>query len=145
MTCSQGAGRSTWDLDWENRRGVPEEATSPSRTGTPKECQEILRKTGRGGQLPGRNVSGLGQPAGIGPDGLMAFAAGDMGIGQGPVRRVRSTGAEMGNRWQKELAVEMLERAHRALFDNTPVRRLCPLPTPGGALLQFSATLPWYI
>ena len=45
----------------------------------------VLREAGQGGQLPGRNVPGLCQPAGPGLGGQAAVSAGELDLGQRPV------------------------------------------------------------
>ena len=56
----------------------------------------VLRETGQGGQLPGRNVPGLRQPAGTGPGGQAALSAGELDRGHRPVPGGRGAGGEAG-------------------------------------------------
>ena len=56
----------------------------------------VLRQTGQGGQLPGRNVPDLRQPAGTGPGGQTALSAGKLDLGQRPVRCAGCAGGEAG-------------------------------------------------
>ena len=56
----------------------------------------VLRPAGQGGQLPGRNVPGLRQPAGSGPGGQRALSAGELDRGPRPVPGGRGAGAEAG-------------------------------------------------
>ena len=60
----------------------------------------VLRTIGQGGQLPGRNVSGLCQPLGPGVGGQAAVPAGELDLGPRPVRGGRGAG------WETRLPVE---------------------------------------
>ena len=68
--CGVGAGRQRLPEAGQEVRG-----SGPS----------VLRETGQGGQLPGRNVPGLCQPAGTGLGGQRALSAGKLDLGQRPV------------------------------------------------------------
>ena len=48
-------------------------------------ARQYCGRLGKGGQLPGRNVPGLRQPAGPGPGGQTALSAGELDLGQRPV------------------------------------------------------------
>ena len=58
--------KSTWDPDWGTLRGCGcwTAATSPTGQEVSGSDPSVLRETGQGGQLPGRNVPGLYQPVG---------------------------------------------------------------------------------
>ena len=76
-------------LDWADfprrsecaRLGRLPQAGTEVREGGPS----ALRETGRGGQLPRRNVPGLCQPVGTGPGGQTNVSAGELDPGQRPV------------------------------------------------------------
>ena len=74
------------------RIGHPEAVWVLDGSDFPKPGQEVrgsgpsvLREAGQGGQLPGRNVPGLCQPAGPGLGGQAAVSAGELDLGQRPV------------------------------------------------------------
>ena len=74
------------------RIGHPEAVCDTGRQRLPQAGQEVrgsgpsvLREAGQGGQLPGRNVPGLCQPAGPGLGGQTALSAGELDLGQRPV------------------------------------------------------------
>ena len=74
--CGVGAGRQRLPEAGQEVRG-----SGPS----------VLRETGQGGQLPGRNVPGLRQPAGPGPGGQTALFPGVKGgVKVDPGTRFRS-------------------------------------------------------
>ena len=56
----------------------------------------VLRPAGQGGQLPGRDVPGVCQSLGPGAGGPGALPAGELDIGQRPVRGGGGSGGEAG-------------------------------------------------
>ena len=54
----------------------------------------ILRTAGQGGQLPGGDVLGIRESLGPGPGGQAAVPAGELDLGQGPLRCCGSAGRE---------------------------------------------------
>ena len=72
-----GHPEAVWVLDGSDfpKQGRKSVGSGPS----------VLREAGQGGQLPGRNVPGLCQPAGPGLGGQAAVSAGELDLGQRPV------------------------------------------------------------
>ena len=71
----------------------------------------VLRQAGEGGQLPGRDVPGLCQPAGPGVGGQTAVPAPGLGFGRCPVCSGRGAGEKTGLPVEDGVGFELLARA----------------------------------
>ena len=71
----------------------------------------VLREIGQGGQLPGRDVPGLRQPAGAGLGGQTAVSAGELASDKGRCAAAGVPEERRSYRSKTGLALEMLERA----------------------------------
>ena len=71
----------------------------------------VLRPAGEGGQLPGRDVPGLCQPAGPGVGGQTAVPAPGLGFGRCPVCSGRGAGEKTGLPVEGGVGFELLARA----------------------------------
>ena len=73
--------------------------------------ETVLREIGQGGQLPGRDVPGLRQPAGAGPGGQAAVSAGELDRDQDRCAAAGVPEERRSYRSKTGLALELLERA----------------------------------